>query len=310
MAAAAWAAWAIWTFKSSVPDSRCAASGMTNAKMEGGSGNGPALFWWMQPAYLIGTERELIGAGEAGWGVVLLRWRQLDQGREALPVRHLPDIMAAVGISARGSTEQARVEARRMEKVASLFSGLGGLDLGLETAGWDCVYASDIDRHAVESLKANRAAPLASDRRFMSEGHIEIADVRAVEGTDILAKAGERRGGITLLAGGPPCQSWSSAGHQLGFDDPRGQLIKDYLRIAAELDCRYLLFENVRGLVTARGPDGIPGSALTWLREQLFARGWQTHVELFNAADYGMPSPTLCLLSFASISAIGRFGLK
>jgi succinate dehydrogenase / fumarate reductase, iron-sulfur subunit len=54
------------------------------------------------------------------------------------------------------------------------------------------------------------------------------------------------------------------------------------------LDCRYLLFENVRGLITARGPDGVPGSALAWLREQLFARGWQTHVELFNAADYGV----------------------
>jgi DNA (cytosine-5)-methyltransferase 1 len=176
-----------------------------------------------------------------------------------------------------------------MQKVASLFSGLGGLDLGLESAGWDCVYASDIDRYAVESLQKNQNVALGSGRGFMSSGHIELADVRTIQGADILAKAGERRGGITLLAGGPPCQSWSSAGHQLGFEDPRGQLIRDYLRIAAELECRYLLFENVRGLVTARGPDGIPGSALTWFRDQLFARGWQTHVELFNAADYGVP---------------------
>lgn len=175
-----------------------------------------------------------------------------------------------------------------MQKVASLFSGLGGLDLGLEAAGWDCVYASDIDPRAVESLEANRGASLRNGRRFMQDTHVELGDVRRVRGEEILARAGERRGGITLLAGGPPCQSWSSAGHQLGFDDPRGQLIKDYLRIASELDCRYLLFENVRGLVTARGPDGIPGSALAWLREQLFERGWQTHVELFNAADYGV----------------------
>lgn len=175
-----------------------------------------------------------------------------------------------------------------MQKVASLFSGLGGLDLGLEKAGWDCVYASDIDPRAVESLEANRGNLLGNGRQFMQDAHIELCDVRRVQGGDILARAGERRGGITLLAGGPPCQSWSSAGHQLGFDDPRGQLIKDYLRIATELDCRYLLFENVRGLVTARGPDGVPGSALAWLREQLFERGWQTHVELFNAADYGV----------------------
>ncbi|PZO05794.1 MAG: hypothetical protein DCF29_07460 [Alphaproteobacteria bacterium] len=175
-----------------------------------------------------------------------------------------------------------------MQKVVSLFSGLGGLDLGLEAAGWDCVYATDIDPRAVESLEANRGRLLADGRRFMGDAHIEVGDVRALRGEDVLAKSGQRRGEITLLAGGPPCQSWSSAGHQLGFDDPRGQLIKDYLRIASELDCRYLLFENVRGLITARGPDGVPGSALAWLREQLFARGWQTHVELFNAADYGV----------------------
>lgn len=175
-----------------------------------------------------------------------------------------------------------------MQKVVSLFSGLGGLDLGLESAGWDCVYAADIDPRAVESLHANQGSPISNGRRFMTDAHIEVGDVQTIRGDDILAKAGQRRGSITLLAGGPPCQSWSSAGHQLGFDDPRGQLIKDYLRIASELDCRYLLFENVRGLVTARGPDGVPGSALAWLREQLFALGWQTHVELFNAADYGV----------------------
>lgn len=176
-----------------------------------------------------------------------------------------------------------------MHKVASLFSGLGGLDLGLETAGWDCVYATDIDPRAIESLKANQGARLDDGPRFMAQTQIELGDVRELRGEDILSKTGERRGGIALLAGGPPCQSWSSAGHQLGFDDPRGQLIRDYLRVASELDCRYLLFENVRGLVTARGPDGVPGSALAWLRDQLFQRGWQTHVELFNAADFGIP---------------------
>lgn len=176
-----------------------------------------------------------------------------------------------------------------MPEVVSLFSGLGGLDLGLEAAGWECVLASDIDPRAIESLKANRGFALQNGARFLEKAHIEEGDIRDLAGGDILARAGRRPGDIALLAGGPPCQSWSSAGHQLGFDDPRGQLIAEYLRVASELDCRYLLFENVRGLVTARGSDGVPGSALAWLREQLFARGWQTHVELFNAADYGVP---------------------
>ena len=176
-----------------------------------------------------------------------------------------------------------------MPELVSLFSGLGGLDLGLEAAGWDCVFATDIDPRAIDSLKANKGVRLANGGRFLQNAEIELADIRDLAGSDMLARAGRRRGEITLLAGGPPCQSWSSAGHQLGFDDPRGQLIGEYLRVAAELDCRYLLFENVRGLVTARGPDGVPGSALAWLRDQLFARGWQTHVELLNAADYGVP---------------------
>jgi DNA (cytosine-5)-methyltransferase 1 len=181
------------------------------------------------------------------------------------------------------------VEDEKMPEFVSLFSGLGGLDLGLEAAGWECVFATDIDPRAIDSLKANKGIRLANGGRFLQNAEIERTDIRDLAGSDILARAGRRRGEITLLAGGPPCQSWSSAGHQLGFEDPRGQLIGEYMRVAKELDCRYLLFENVRGLVTARGPDGVPGSALAWLRDQLFARGWQTKVELLNAADYGVP---------------------
>jgi DNA (cytosine-5)-methyltransferase 1 len=176
-----------------------------------------------------------------------------------------------------------------MPEFVSLFSGLGGLDLGLEEAGWNCVFATDIDARAVESLAANKGFELAGGARFLEHGAIEQADIRSLDGKEILSSAGRPRGGIALLAGGPPCQSWSSAGHQLGFGDSRGQLINDYLRIASALDCRYLLFENVRGLVTARGSNGEPGSALAWFREKLFARGWQTTVELMNAADYGVP---------------------
>lgn len=175
-----------------------------------------------------------------------------------------------------------------MPDVVSLFSGLGGLDAGLEAAGWTCAYATDLDARAVESLNANRNFRLPNGRAFLADAKVERGDIRRLDGRELLAKIGRRRGEIDLLAGGPPCQSWSSAGHQLGFDDPRGQLIAEYLRVAAELDCRYLLFENVRGLVTARGADGVPGSALSWLRERLFHLGWQTHVELLNAADFGV----------------------
>lgn len=172
-------------------------------------------------------------------------------------------------------------------KFVSLFSGAGGLDLGFEAAGWDCIYASDIDAHAVETLEVNRGKRILGTPA-LSRTFIERADVRQSSGRDILAKAGIRRGDVHVVVGGPPCQSWSSAGHQLGFEDPRGRLFRDYIRIADELDVRWLVFENVRGLLTARGPDGKPGSALRHIRETLLQAGFQTRVELLNAADYGV----------------------
>lgn len=171
-----------------------------------------------------------------------------------------------------------------MTTFVSVFSGAGGLDIGLQRAGWECLYATDFDRHAVETLKLN-----AAEGRFNGGGHICQADIRDLTGEQILSDVGRRRGDVDLLAGGPPCQSWSSAGHQLGFNDPRGRLFEDYLRVAKQLDVRWLLFENVRGLITAKGADGLPGSALAAIRQALFKAGWQTRVELLNAADYGAP---------------------
>ena len=170
----------------------------------------------------------------------------------------------------------------------SLFSGAGGLDIGLEEAGWVCHYASDLDDDAVETLTRNKGRRLVH-AVALQDAFVERADVRRSAGKDILAKGGVRRGEITLLAGGPPCQSWSSAGHQHGFEDPRGQLFADFVRVADELDVRWLIFENVRGLLTARGPDGIPGSALHLIRTRLLEAGFQTAVTLLNAADFGLP---------------------
>ncbi len=172
-------------------------------------------------------------------------------------------------------------------RFVSLFAGAGGLDLGLEYAGWTCDYASDIDADAVATLVANKGRR-TDGIRALAGAIIEEGDVRKLSGKTILSKISRSRGAVPLLAGGPPCQSWSSAGRQLGLADPRGRLFEDYLRIAKQIDARWLLFENVRGLVTARGPDGVPGSALALIREQLASAGWQTKVNLLNAADFGV----------------------
>lgn len=180
----------------------------------------------------------------------------------------------------------------------SLFSGAGGLDLGLEMAGWSARYASDLDPCAVDTLSANRGALVGSSIRFMADASIERADVRCLNGQEILGKIGAKRGEIPLLVGGPPCQSWSSAGRQRGFDDPRGRLFSDFVRLANELESRWIMFENVRGLLTARGADGRPGSALESIRSELLNRGYQTGVSLVNAADYGVGQRRVRLFVF------------
>lgn len=168
----------------------------------------------------------------------------------------------------------------------SLFAGAGGLDLGFEDAGWNCLYGSDIDPAAVQTLRINQRA---GGTGRLGQALFEQADIADVSGSTLLARIGRRRGDVAAIVGGPPCQSWSSAGHQRGFEDPRGRLFQDYVRIASEVDARWLVFENVRGLLTARGPDGVPGSALEHIRETLLQAGFQTEVELLNAADYGAP---------------------
>lgn len=175
----------------------------------------------------------------------------------------------------------------RMNSFISLFSGAGGLDLGLQRVGWGCRYACDIDPVTVRTLSDNFSETKRSPRH--SVPLVEVADVRDLEGCELLSRLQMKPGDVPLMAGGPPCQSWSSAGHQRGLDDPRGQLFRDFIRIADECGCRVILFENVRGILTARGPKGEPGGALRLIRETMWAHGYRSAVELINAADFGVP---------------------
>ncbi len=125
--------------------------------------------------------------------------------------------------------------------------------------------------------------------RAFPEALIEQEDVNNLVGGALLQRLGRRPGDIPLMLGGPPCQAWSSAGHQLGLHDPRGRLFEAFAAVAAECQVRWIVFENVRGLLTARGPDGRPGGALEYIRRRLLAHGFQTAVHLLNAADFGVP---------------------
>jgi DNA (cytosine-5)-methyltransferase 1 len=173
----------------------------------------------------------------------------------------------------------------------------GGFDIGLERAGFETIAATDVDADCIATLRASQQATISSTRgrTFLQGTRIVEADVAGLSISDLCD--GETP---DLLAGGPPCQPFSSAGKQVGLDDPRGRLWEEFLRIADEMRPRMIVLENVRGLVTARGPSDRPGEAVALVREAFEALGYGTAFALLNSADYGAPQRRIRLFMIAS----------
>jgi DNA (cytosine-5)-methyltransferase 1 len=188
--------------------------------------------------------------------------------------------------------------------VVSLFSGAGGLDIGLERAGWQTVAATDFDSDCVATLTASRDAGLVIDgdgnRTYLADASLICADAVDLAGKDLTPTGAPRGWRPDLVAGGPPCQPWSSAGLQQGFNDPRGRLVEQFIRLVDQLRPRFVLFENVRGLVTAVGANGKPGEALRLIQHSLEEIGYVSTAALLNAADFGAPQRRVRLFLIGS----------
>lgn len=185
---------------------------------------------------------------------------------------------------------------RRREGIVALsfFSGAMGLDLGLERAGIAPVLACEFDKACRATIQDNRP---------------EIAllgDINAYDAAQVREAAGlGKRQPIDLIAGGPPCQAFSSAGQRRGFEDVRGNVFLKYIELAMELRPRILVIENVRGLLSAplkhrpheqrgKGFPSLteaeqPGGALRYVIDLLEAEGYGVSFNLYNAANFGAP---------------------
>ncbi len=194
---------------------------------------------------------------------------------------------------------------RKPYTVVSLFSGGMGLDLGLERTGRFRVIACVEREHSCcETIRANqRAGKLDPDLKIF-EG-----DISALSPRTLLDAIGLEPGEVDLLAGGPPCQSFSTAGKRAATQDPRGTLLWQYLRFIEAIQPRFFLMENVRGLLSAalnhrpiaqrpdKGgppltPDEEEGSVIRRFADDLqkiAGRGY--HMDCFevNAVNYGAP---------------------
>lgn len=185
-----------------------------------------------------------------------------------------------------------------------LFCGAGGLLAGLEVAGWRTVAAVDSNAECIETLQRTKSAELpipgSRSRVFLEGTRLVRADVAHVKAKDLRPQGAKPTWRPDLLCGGPPCQPFSSAGRMRGLEDPRGQLFLQFVRLADELQPRFILFENVAGLVTAKTPDGVPGGVLKLVQSSFEDIGYACRFQLLNAADYGAPQRRVRLFMLAS----------
>lgn len=194
-------------------------------------------------------------------------------------------------------------KAPKVYRVLSLFSGGMGLDIGLEATGrFRTIACIEKIPAFCATIRRNQAKGLLPKELRIVEGDISTLSPEA-----LLSQLKIHRGEIDIIVGGPPCQSFSTAGRRGTVQDPRGTLLWDYLRFVEFVQPKFFLMENVRGLLSAalshrpiaerpeRGgaplsPEEEPGSVV-----RLFARDLETiggyHLDIFevNSVNYGAP---------------------
>jgi DNA (cytosine-5)-methyltransferase 1 len=165
----------------------------------------------------------------------------------------------------------------------SLFTGAGGLDLGVEAAGYTVIYAIEKDATAAATLNLNRS------RYFKGLPAVSPLDITMLDPFQVLADIGAKPREIDLLIGGPPCVAFSKSGFHLEYKregkDPRANLLDDYLRFLRAVRPKAFLLENVFGL--AYRNQSAP--FFTALCEGIRETGYSFSYQVLNAADYGVP---------------------
>ena len=151
-----------------------------------------------------------------------------------------------------------------------LFAGIGGFRLGMERAGHKCVGYCEIDKYARLSYNAIHN----------TEGEIDYKDITEVTNEEFR----KLRGKVDVICGGFPCQAFSIAGNQLGFEDARGTLFYEIARAAEQVKPRYLFLENVRNLLSHD-----KGKTFTRMLKILDELGYDAEWQVLNSKNFGVP---------------------
>jgi len=210
-------------------------------------------------------------------------------------------------------------------EVWSFFSGALGLDLGLEESGLRTTLAVELDKWCCNTIRINRS------NLSLIEG-----DVHSLHG-DNLRRERRYDNDVFLMVGGPPCQSFSPGGRRAGLNDPRGNLIYEYLRLIKEVQPQFFLLENVANLITAAlqhrkiedrpgkhwslkryssGSIGVDdgniqlseeersGSAIRQILQDVQTLGYSVRFAVLDAAEYGAPQHRLRFVMVGSRDGI------
>ncbi|MDQ1847701.1 DNA cytosine methyltransferase [Gemmobacter fulvus] len=154
-----------------------------------------------------------------------------------------------------------------------LFCGAGGLSAGLEMAGFKVLAGVDLFEAAGKTFVETH-----KHAAFIGE---PIEDVTIEK---LMEKTGLKKGELTVLAGGPPCQAYSVYNHQRGMHDKRATLFREYLRIVEGLQPEWIVMENVMGIYSIGG-----GEAVRAIKYELKQLGYDVEEKVLKAEEYGVP---------------------
>jgi DNA (cytosine-5)-methyltransferase 1 len=171
----------------------------------------------------------------------------------------------------------------RENKVVSLFSGAGGLDIGLEQAGFETAVCVEIDKNCRETLRYNR--PEWSLIEDTKDGSRVPGDIRDVSVDEILKAGNLKKGEAALVVGGAPCQPFSNIGKKLGEDCPKnGDLFLEFVRVIEGVLPKGFIFENVSGITQKKHYQ-----VLEYMKDQFKGLGYSISAVVLNSANYNVP---------------------
>lgn len=181
-------------------------------------------------------------------------------------------------------------DANRAPTFIDAFAGCGGLSLGLMQAGWQGLFAIEKDDFAFKTLEANFLSAGARHGYdwpgWLPKAAMGIADLMEKYGAELDAL----RGKVDLLAGGPPCQGFSSAGRR-DPNDPRNKLVEAYLELVHRLEPDMVLLENVRGITYEFAGDDEDDDGTNYSHKLVEAleQDYDVFTRLLKASNYGVP---------------------